>query len=207
MSDHTEGHKGSHMARTSEPERLLPGHQIASLSNRLAPRKPTSPKTTDARSPYGRDRQQEPTSTAQPATGKDSTLAPPKMRRPHATQSVTRNVAFSLDIGTQGALRKAARQAETSQAEIIYEALERYIASGGKATAGIASPDALFQRPNVPTPAGPKAVHTLRLPSRNVEVIDDLVSQTGHPNRSALVEAALDAHLNHAKGPAGEGTR
>lgn len=187
MNDHTDRHSGRHMA-ARVADRPLPGQQIASLSNRLAPRK-----SPGAKSSQDQNANEESPSVA-PA-GDRRAPETPRGQRPRATRDVTRNVALSLDIGTQEALRRAARKAETSQAEVIYEALERYVATGGKAVVEPVPADTLFQRAIAPASTGPRAVHTLRLPSRNVEVIDQLVTQTGHPSRSALVEAALDAHL------------
>lgn len=205
MTDHNESNSERHMAADTT-ERLLPGQQIASLGSRLAPRKSRSGEPAGAH-PKPDDREQgRPASHPGPATGRAS-AQPPKGQRPDATRSVTRNVGFSLDIGTQDALRKAARQAETSQAEIIYEALERYVAAGGKArTEADVPPDALFQRPSASASTGRRTVHTLRLPGRNVEVIDDLVNKTGHPSRSALVEAALATHLNNPDVSTGRST-
>lgn len=197
MTDHREGHNDSHMASpTGSSDRLLPGQQIASLATRLAPRTPAAAKTTAEAPTPKRGEPQPPSGTDARAAGKTTATRPIQTSRPQATRSVTRNVALSLDVGTQDALRRAAREADTSQAEIIYEALERYVAGGGRAPVPTAPSQGLFQRSAGSAGTGTKTVHTLRLPARNVEVIDDLVNQTGHPTRSALVEAALDAHLN-----------
>jgi hypothetical protein len=181
----------------SDQREVFPGQQIASLSSRLARRPPQrhkEPVNEADVSPTGpravSDR------VAAPAAAKSSEEATSRATpRPNATQATTRNVALSLDVVTKDALRKAAREAQTSQAEIIYQSLEQYVANEHTASSPEWKMEGLFQRSTSPQAGRPKSLHTLRLPARNLEVIDDLVEKTGHANRSALVEAALSCHL------------
>ncbi|GAB3930656.1 hypothetical protein GCM10011575_47420 [Microlunatus endophyticus] len=99
-------------------------------------------------------------------------------------------------MASREALRRAARIAEVSQAEIIYEALETYVAAGGRAPdPEQANGNGLFHRRPVTTGL-PRSMHTVRMPAANVDIIDGLVAETGHPNRSALIEAALTHKLD-----------
>lgn len=189
-------HNDRHMANTGNTATTFPGQQIASLGDRLARRPPN--RSNDGK-PTDTSASSEQKSTAEesppPKTTESVDTARPTTGRPDATHATTRNVALSLDIVTRDALRKTARRTRASQAEVIYQALEQYVADGRKASNSEVNPGGLFQR-HTATGAGSKSVHTLRLPIYNLEVIDDLVNQTGHPNRSALVGEALNSHLD-----------
>lgn len=185
--------KKRHMTDENSGGAELPGQQIASLSDRLAHRPPNR-RIDDQTNPSAAS--DEPTVRktvpSKPPTSAGATRS--RARRPEAAQNTTRNVALSLEIKTRNVLRKRAREVDTSQAEVIYRALERYVANGEKPTIPESDPSELFQR-RATTQAGSKSVHTVRLPVRNLEIVDDLVDQTGHLNRSALLQSALDLYL------------
>lgn len=202
-----------------------PGQQIASLSNRLARRGPRSrPRDDRAESTSARGTR-EPSADRQ-ASGLVPGVGSGASRKTQQTggnsrtsgtsgggepdesgstrnddrETPLRNVGFSLLVPTKESLRKVAKETETTQAEVVYRALEKYAAAGLKAETPDVVHGSLFERSQSIAVKGPRSVHTLRMPSRNIEVIDELVQRTGHPNRSSLVQDALDRYLGLRRG-------
>lgn len=129
----------------------------------------------------------------------------PRAHEPHADTErpptkasdravVTRNVALSVDLPIREAVRDTARSRRITQAEILYSAIEDYVESGTHMQQPIQG--SLFTRSSAPTRTdAPRVVMTVRMTSINLGIIDTLTEDSGHPNRSSLVEAALRRYL------------
>lgn len=108
---------------------------------------------------------------------------------------VTRNVALSVALPIREAARDTARSRRTTQAELLYSAIEDYVESGTHVQLPVQG--SLFTRRSVPTRTdAPRVVMTVRMTTINLGIIDTLTEDSGHPNRSSLVEAALRRYLD-----------
>lgn len=144
------------------------------------------------------------TAEDRPDTASARTAVPP--RRPaSSTVVMTRPISFTTPVDVRQALRDAAIRNKMTLTQVILEAIETHVDQLTDLVAGERVGDqppgetqALFpDRPSIAqhTASETRVAVSLRLTSRNLEVIDHLVESHGAQTRSDLITAALRAHL------------
>lgn len=143
-----------------------------------------------------------PAAVAEPPTEAAADPAQPahaKMARASESAQLIRNTTLSLPTAIVRQLKDRARADRTSQPEVIMDALSSVHHDLGKLLAEREQPvvsDGLFLRKTSRTGSSePLATLSLRMLSRNIDAIDELVSQHQAPSRSALCLVALKAYL------------
>lgn len=118
--------------------------------------------------------------------------------------SATRALSFTTPVSVRGATRVALRDSETTLAELVLSAVAAHIDDLPALIAAErpASAPALGPFPDAPGPARartdaePRVNVSLRLSAGNLQVLDQLVEESGADSRSQLITAALRRHLN-----------
>lgn len=135
-----------------------------------------------------------------PTIGQD-TSGPNRQGRPKASDAaeLMRATTLSLPAAVVAALKQRAVTDRVSQAEVLLDALSATateLADLVGSTRPQPTREGLFLRLPARGPAEPMATLSLRMLTRNVEAIDDLVTRTEAPSRSLLCSAALRRYLD-----------
>lgn len=114
-------------------------------------------------------------------------------------------MTLSLPASLVARVKDRAHGDRTTQPDVLMDALTSAVGRVSQLLAAASTPpttDGLFlRRPAQHPPTDPMATLSLRILSRNLATIDDLVVKYGAPSRSALCAAALRDYLGgHAEG-------
>ena len=152
--------------------------------------------------PTGTVTQLDPTPSGKPEQIGRTKASPARRRPTSATASGgVRRVAFRLAPDLYGRLAATATAERVSHGQIVLDAVE---AAAGRdeltaLTAGPAenSPAGLFPRLPQRAPAAATIPVEIRIDARAVDILDQLVTQSGADNRTQLITAALRSHLTN----------
>lgn len=139
---------------------------------------------------------------ASPPRRQRSTSAERQPSASAASDGATLKTTVSVPMSCLESLRGLARELAVPQSVALLVAAERAADLRGT-TPKYSTPGGRFEVPK--NPAGePLAILTLRISTKNLAVIDELVETLGYPNRSKFIAAAL-GHLKTA--PRGRSAR
>lgn len=123
-------------------------------------------------------------------------------RRPSASQASTggvRRVAFRLAPDLYERLAAAATTRKSSHGQIVLDAVEAAAMNPDNLASLVAEPAAatsgLFPRLPQRPPAEASIPAEIRIDARAVDILDQLVTQSGARNRTHLITAALQSYL------------
>lgn len=142
----------------------------------------------------------EPEMSAAPSDPQPAPPRRPRAARPRASEGATtvRATTLSLPVRLVEALKARATNDRITQVDVLMDALvaaKQELPDLVQVPENRASEDGLFVRRRAVV-SEPTATLSIRMLSRNVDAIDELVASHGAKSRSALCAAALNRYLD-----------